>query len=374
MFSLFSNKKNGVLSIILDIQSGLVRGALISSKSNEPTRILSVVTKAYSGKTTIVNTDHLIKKNLKLVSEVIEHLSRDARGHKISTITYMLSSPWIFSRLKTIKVNYTSETEITIKIVRDIVKNEMKNDEKFDTKLIEQNIFEIKLNGYPTADFEGRRAHMLELSLSTSFSSTAFLDKVKTAVSKHLFIKHHEFHSALLMQYTAIREILKDKHEYIYIHTHNELTDMIIIKDGLCKHIASFPFGVQTMLRKVAVATKSSIESSDSLLALYQGNKLSDEVKAKTKEILDPLLREWAQGCTKTFAEIFDFTSIPRSIYLSSHSHFELFKEAIATQDMFSFEVISHDTIDTNNSIVFGKDVTQSNMMTLYAFAYQNML
>jgi cell division ATPase FtsA len=374
MFSLFSNKKTGVLSIILDIQSGLVRGALVSNKHNESTHILSVVTKTYSGKSNILNSEHLIKKNLKLVSEVIEHLARDAKGYRVSSITYTLSTPWIFSKLKTVKINYNNETLITERIIRDIIKNEIKNDEKLDTKPIEQNIFEIRLNGYPTVDFDGKRAHTLEISLSTSFSPKTFLDKVETVVNKHIFIKHHEFHSALLMQYVALREVLKDRNEYIYIHTHNELTDMIIIKDGLCKYIASFPFGVQTMLRKVAIETKTSIEASDSLLALYQGNKLTDEEKIKTKQILNPLLQEWVSGCTKIFSEMFDFTSIPRSIYLSSHSHFELFKEAMATQDVFRFEVISHDTIDTNNSIIFEKNVPPSNMMTLYAFAIQNML
>jgi hypothetical protein len=369
MFEFFSNKKEGERSVVLDIQSGLVRGAVVV-KNLDSILVTSVVTKSISSKTTIKNSEHLTKRVLKLISEVTEHLSRDIGGSKVDKVEYILSSPWIISKLKTVKVDFDKETEITQSIMSDIIKKETVGKvTNTDTKAIEQKIFEIRLNGYPAVLVEGKKAHTLEVSLSTSFGSVSFLDKVHDVVVRHIRHKKSSLHSSLLLQYKALREILKDKSEFIYVHVHSELTDMIIVKDGLCKHIASFPFGIQTILRKVSSGTKETIESSDSLLSLYQGNKLSENEQIKIKKIVDPLMSDWSDQCVKSFESVFDTISTPRVMYISSHSHFDIFKNALAAAGKYNFELISYDIIDTGNEVIFSKGVAQSNMIKMYTVA-----
>ena len=379
MFSLFSNKKKGVLSIILDIQSGLVRGALIEdcqdSEENGKIRIKSVVTRSISSKTNIQNSEHLTKRILKLVAEVVEHLNKDAGSNEITKVSYILSSPWIFSKLKTVKINYSRETEITSKTLSDIVKEEVKNNTTTsDVKPIEQKIFEIKLNGYPTTTYDGKKAHSLDVSVSTSFSSISFLNKVTAVVERHTRIKKSEFYSALLLQYTALREILKGKSEFIFIHCHNELTDIVIVKDNLCKHIASFPFGVSTFLRKISSGTGESIESSDSLLSLYQGDKLSETEKERVGKIVNPLLEEWSNFCIQSFQDIFDPTTTPRTVYLAAHSHFDLFKNSLAHQPPYNFNVELYDSVDTEEGVIFEKGSALSPMIKIYALALNTVI
>jgi len=369
MFEFFSNKKEGERSVILDIQSGLVRGAVVL-RNLDNTLVTSVVTRSISSKTTIKNSEHLTKRVLKLISEVTEHLSRDIGKNRVDKVEYILSSPWIVSKLKTVKMDFDKETEITQSILSDIIKKETDGSvANTDTRAIEQKIFEIRLNGYPTVLVEGKKAHSLEVSLSTSFGSISFLDKVHDVVVKNIRHKHSSLHSSPLLQYKALREILKDKNEFIYLHIHSELTDMIIVKDGLCKHIASFPFGIQTILRKVSSGTKETIESSDSVLSLYQGNKLSEDEQARMKKIVDPLMSDWSSQCIKSFEGVFDITSTPRVMYISSHSHFDMFKSALAATGKYNFELISYDTIETDSDVIFSKGVAQSNMIKLYTVA-----
>ncbi len=374
MFSLFSNKNRGGLSIILDIQSGLVRGALIrdcqSIGGDEKIHIESIVTKSISTKTNMINAEHLTKRVLKLVSEVVEHLSKNTDGQEILEVNYVLSSPWIFSKLKHVKLEYEKEIEITSKILSDIVKEEVKNNTiDTDTKPIEQKIFEIKLNGYLSEDFKRKKAHTLDVSVSTSFSSKTFVDRMANTVNKHVHAQKHNFYSALLMQYTALREILENKNEFIYIHIHSEITDIIVVKDSLCKHISSFPFGISTFLRKIAHNAKQTIESSDSLLTLFHGNKLEIGERDKVYEIINPLLKEWGDMCFKSFKENLDEISTPRTIYLHAHSHFDVFKESLLHKDLYNFDVIPYETIDVGDKVVFSKGAPDSVMMRIYALA-----
>lgn len=374
MFSLFSNKKEGVRSIILDIQSGVVRGAVVLNVPNEPTRVLSVVTRSLSPKAHTINTTHLTKKVLKLVSEVIDHLATNTEK-PISKIDYMLSTPWVFSKLKTIKIEYDEETVTTPKVFDKIVKEELESGlTTKDVYPIEQNIFEIKLNGYSTFIYENKKAHKFEVSLSTSFASHSFLNKVNEIVKKHLHIKNHKPHSALIMQYTALREIFKDKHEFIYIHVHNEITDIVVIQDTICKHISSFPFGISTLLRKISTETKQDIEASNSLVSLYQGDKLSDTEKNRVQKIIEPLTQEWSDLCVKSFEDVFDLTNIPKNVYLSAHSHYDLFKLALSMKNKFNFNISSYDSIDIGDSVVFDQVAEKSNMIKIYALALSNMV
>ncbi|MEK7463860.1 MAG: hypothetical protein AAB610_01925 [Patescibacteria group bacterium] len=372
MFPFFSHTKEGRQSIILDIQSGLVRGALVSRDIDGSAHILSVVTRSIPSKTHIANGSHLMKRVLKLVSEVIEHLAKDAP--RVSEIHYILSSPWISSQLKTIKIDYKKETAIDSGVLADLIKGELKQDMGEDAQAVEQKIFEIKLNGYTTAYFDSKRAHMLELSLATSFASTSFLSKLHSVVQGRLDIRSFTHNSALLMQYAALREILDDKHEYIYIHVHGELTDVVIVKNNLCRHLASFPFGISALQRKIASLTNQGIESSDSLLSLYQGDKLSEAEKSSVQKAVTPLLQEWADSCIKSFVSKFDSTSIPRTVYLAAHSHFDLFKDALLFRPDLSLSIIPYDSVSKPGKITFEKGSSQSTMMQMYTLALGTVL
>ena len=368
MFELFSNKKEGQRIIILDIQSGLVRGAVILKKESGPVLITSMVTKAISGTTEIKNADHLSKRTIKLLSDVVDHLARDVDSYEIDRIEYILSSPWVHSKLKTVKINYEKETEIDQNVLKDVIKSEDKNMMTgTDSRVIERKIFDVRLNGYPTANIASKKAHSLEVSMVTSFSSDKFLSKVSSTVNRHFDCKKDTLHSGLLLQFMALRDILKDRNEFIYIHVHSELTDMIIVKDGLCKHIASFPFGMKTLLRKISKGTKETVESSDSLLSLYQGSKLSETEQNRMKEIVVPLMTEWVKLGSDSFKDIFDIANIPKTVYLSAHSHFDLFKQALIFDNIYNFDVVSYDSIDSGNEVIFAKGVAQSNMMKIYA-------
>ena len=374
MFSFFSHTKEGKRNIILDIQSGLVRGALVIENEDKSSIILSVVTKSIPATTRILNGVHLTKRILKLVIAVVEHLAKDAGGRPISTIHYILSSPWISSQLKTVKADYKKETDINSYALADLIKSDIRQETGTDMLRIEQKIFEIKLNGYTTATLNSKKAHMLEASLATSFGSKVFLDKLHSAVEGVVTVRASTYNSALLMQYAALREILADKHEYMYIHVHSELTDIVIVKNGLCKHIASFPFGIATFLRKITNMTGQSMESSDSLLSLFQGGKLSEAEKVSVQQIIEPLLHEWGEACMKSFASSFDVTAVPRTAYLSAHSHFDLFKEALLLHSNLNLSVIPYDSVISEDHVSFEKNSSQSTMMRMYTLALRTVL
>ena len=105
MFPFLSQKEKENYSLIIDIQSDLVRGSLIASKDDKHPRILSVITNQIPRKEH-VDSSYLIKMMLKSLSEILIKLANDKY---IENIDIVLSSPWVTSHSKTINIKYKEE-------------------------------------------------------------------------------------------------------------------------------------------------------------------------------------------------------------------------------------------------------------------------
>ncbi len=375
MFSFAASKLAKGRSILLDIQSGLVRGAFVEFHHGQPAKIDTVITRSIPSIPISDDSSRMTNDILKVVGDVFKMLTTDSRFGKADTIHYILSSPWIFSESKSIKVDYGKETRITQSLIDNLIKEQMsKNTFSDDTQHVEVKVCEIKLNGYVMEEFEGKSARILEVFLYNSFGSKAFFDKLTLLIQRIAYIKKHEYHSALLLQYSALRLLDHKNQDYIYIHVHSELTDVVVVKNGLCKHTSSFPFGTITLLRKISEATNQSVEASDSLLTLYQSDKLENTEKDNAKKVIDPLLIKWSDSCIQSLSEVFGTIYIPKTVFLSVHSHFEVFKTALLFNNDLNFDITSYDNISTGGRVVFEKDSAQSILMKLYTLVLSNMI
>lgn len=374
MFSLSAKNFVKSRSIILDVQSGLVRGSIVEFRHGDKSKINCVITKAIPPVPTSDDKLRMVNEILKVANDVVKNLLEMNHHGNIDTVHYILSSPWIFSELKNLKVDFPKETKISQATIDSVVKEQMsKNTMSADTQHIEVKICEIKLNGYTMEDFDGKVAKNLEIFLYNSYGSRDFLNKLSNTVQNLIYIKIHEYHSALLLQYSALR-ITNQKHDYIYVHVHSELTDVVVVKNNLCKYTYSFPFGSITLLRKIAQMTNQSIEASDSFITLYQSDKLNEQEKNNAKKIIDPLLASWTDLCLKSLSQVMGDIYIPRTVFLTVHSHFEVFKYALLFNNDLNFDIISYDNIETKDQVEFDKTSSQSILMRLYTLVIANMI
>jgi hypothetical protein len=375
MFSFSTPKLTKSKSVLLDIQSGLVRGAFVRFHHGEASLISSVVTKYIPSIPLTDESGRMEKEILKVVSDVLQSIMGSVGHEKIDTIHYILSSPWIFSDFKSEKVNFEKETKINHGMVDNLLKKQMERTKLSpDIQHVEIKVCEVRLNGYVMENFEGKTAKNLEVFFYNSYGSKAFFDKLTVLVQKMIHIKNHEYHSALLLQYSALRLVNTTREDYLYIHVHSELTDVVAVKNGLCKHISSFPFGTTSLLRKISEITNQSLEASDSLLTLYQNDKLEEKEKEKMKAIIDPLLIKWNESWIKNLSEEFGLIYIPRTVYLSVHSHLEVFKYALLFHNDLNFDILSYDNIPLEGLVEFDKNSTQSILMKLYTLVLSNMV
>lgn len=383
MFPFFSKSEKEKYSLIIDIQSGLVRGALISSKENHPLIIQRVVTQIIPRKIH-TNSNYLNKMMLKALSKVLLIVSEN---HLISSINIVLSSPWVLSHSKAVKIKFDKNTVITESIISSLIDTERnKLETEFGTThkqipniyndlgYIEQKVFDIKLNGYSVSEYIGRAVKDLEISLAMTLSSKVILSRINSVIYKFVNTRDIKYHSALLMNFTALRKMMPEKNDYIYIHTHSELTDIIVVKRGLCANIASFPLGTSNLIRKISHLFNQSDEVADSTMSLYQGGKLGEVETRRISRAIDEFSSGWIALYTKALESAIEMGGVPRLILLSTHSHLEIFKNLIIKNSKNNIHIIDFNLESIKSDITFAKTSENNQLMKMYALALQDML
>jgi len=391
MLSLSLHNPREGISILIDIQSGLVRAALVLFKKNDKPHILYLVTKPILYKSK-VDSQHLIILMCKTLEEVAILITEEGiprakeLGYdhkKIDTIHYVLSSPWVISQSKTIKMHYDVSTEISEAIVLDVVDKERKNfidkfkegdfdkEYEFDLVFVEQKIFEVRLNGYPVEDYKKKKIRDLEISFAVTASSKRILENIHTSVTKAIHVKNEAHHSALLLQYSSLRSIITTGDEYISVHVHGELTDIVVVKRGISSYLASFPFGTFTLVRKMSDLLKNNMETNDSLLSMYAEGKLEPKEEQEVGEVIKSVVESWLEEFLNSLNSMGNRTLLPKVIYLSSHSYYSIFKKAFADTQ---FEVLDFDVALVDKIVSFEKSSEESMLMGMYALALNIMI
>lgn len=391
MSPLFSRKAHKDLSLIVDIQSGVVRASLVSLNKNEVPHVIYLFSRQLPHKTEVDGT-YLTTIMLKALEEVALKISTDGfaraaeagySGHSLQNIHYIMSSPWLVSQSKTVKISYEKETEVTEASVHALVEKErdalirkfhegnLSAEYEKDLTFIEQKIFDVRLNGYTVQDYRGKKTKNFEVSFAVTTSSKYILSKIEEIVGKILRSKKQEFHSALLLQYSALRTIVGDRDEYISLHVHSELTDIVVVKRGISSYLASFPFGTAEILRRLSTALGTSEASGISLLALHEGGKLEDSEHHRVDALIKPVLSDWQSQLLSMLSTIGEKTVLPRLVYLSAHSNMELFKMTLIET---KFEVLPFDYTLVEKAVAYEKSSEKSSFIGIYAVALNAMV
>src|SRR5574343_810375 len=127
---MFSFHKDNELVLILDVQSSIIRGALVHiTKDSKPSIIFThnviIPYKPHA------RSGYLVKMALRGISETIDTLQRNLhlRIHepennipkKISRVQFVLSSPWIASQAKTVSLSFDKENLINKKNIMELI-------------------------------------------------------------------------------------------------------------------------------------------------------------------------------------------------------------------------------------------------------------
>lgn len=309
-----------MLSLVIDIRSDVIEGTLVRF----PSEIIYSASVSLPRKSE-ASGERMIRMMTKGIEDLCAHIAQQKNG-KIGAVHYILTSPWILSQSKLVKVEYPEDTKITDAVIQKIIEeNQAEILGTYDKGMIciEKKVFAVELNGYPEQEYQNKWARTLQVSFAFSLSALNIVQNIEAAVAKTFHIEEIYYHSAILLQYIASRQKADEEKDYAVMHIHGELTDTILSKKNAGVHAGSFPFGSSTLVRKVSEKLGHSLESARSALALHKEGKLKESDHSKMESVINSLVSEWQEEYKKQGIEL-----IPVHVF-SDTPHLHLFEDAL---------------------------------------------
>jgi len=332
---LFQCKSADKLYIMLEIQSTVIRGSLVLRDGDEFPHILfteKIDMPVHRGITSTQLVKNVISNVTKVCENVLKHhsLSLSARsipdlGRRIDEVHFILSAPWSVSQARIMTVEFDKPTILTRSRLEKILQEErrkLQSESRNSTTLIEEKIFDVRLNGYPIEKWEGKIARSAMISYSISISGSDAISRLNDVVAHIVGKKGVHFHSSLLLQYVALKnDIVLNNDNYILIHVHGEITDIVVVSEGHCTFFGTMPIGIYGIVRKFAKGRNMDFNTADSLISLYIGNKLDSVHSSEISVDIDEAGKYWYAEVERLLKGIDPLTTIPRTIYLMGKSH-----------------------------------------------------
>src|ERR1035437_5225440 len=297
--SFFAKKSPISTELIFDIESDSVCATIFLYEANKAPRIVYNNSIAVARK---ANTDgaYLTRNMLKTLEEAAHDASAAMIAPHVDRIHVVLSSPWIISKLSCVEKKFEKETIIRQSVVSDLLEKERAASSKLfavgDAAAIDAKIFEIKINGYPVVEYEGKHALAFEGTMVVSFASRKMLNEIKSRINRFFRAGDEIFHSSLILRYIALRSVLPHHTDYVWLQFHGELTDVLVVYQGACALSGSLPFGSDTLVRKFSSVTNASAATAASTLYLLDSGSNTGQMADVTRSTLGKIMPEWTRG------------------------------------------------------------------------------
>lgn len=351
------------LSVVLDIGSGSVGGALVlfSAKTTKP-KILKTL-RAPILLPEEIDMERFTKAVFLALKLTLEGLGKSGLGTP-EDVSCFLASPWAMTQTRTAKFSRNNSFKFTEKMAQDYIQKEIKNFENsylemFDMagqkmKLLDHKYFRTKLNGYLTEKPFGQKAKSLELDLLISIAPAKLLEKIEYQIKKS-FNLPVLFKSFIHSSFLALRDLFPNQTDFLMLDIAGELTDLSLIKRGNLSETVSFPLGQSFIISEVAEKFRKNKEEAQTIISLFLENKLEESLSNKVAKLLEDASKVWLKSFDRALAKVSPHSPLPETIFVAVDQDFASFFENVIKSDEWGQLSLAHkkfNVIILNNRIL----------------------
>ncbi len=251
------------------------------------------------------------------LERVLKKLAKGKHA-KPTELFVFLSAPFFIGSTKIVRTKDKAPFEITPPYLAGLVKKDILSfdrGQKGDLVRLENEIMQIKLNGYSVTEPLGQMATEIELSHWQSESHISLIEKFKEIIKGEFPEARITFHSFAYASYAVFSELLPEK-DLIIIDTGNELTDVIVIKDGYLAEHLSFPLGKNYLIRSVTKSLQTVPVDTEGILNRYASSKTNNQLKNRLEPALVKPAEEWLGNLGESLTRALKTTILPEDIYI----------------------------------------------------------
>lgn len=330
---------------VFDISSSSVGGAhaLIETKKGETVVSLLVQERRDTALGEEIDIQRFIDNTTKALEVVIDHV-RIADVHHPKVIQIVLASPWYNAHTRIITYTKDSLFTCTERLVQGLIDKEIERFVKEpmedgqsiskDFKVVEQEISQIKLNGYETNDPYGKKVHSLEIILTITLVPALVVERFQSILRRSYGARTINVTTGPYAAYVALRDHATVEADCAIIDVGEEVTDVAFVKNGLFLQQHSFPIGTYELYRTLSEATGSSVEAR-ALVEAYRLKKLSPGSSRTVEKALRQFSKAWQTGLQQIVEDGQYGFQFPTNCYITADMRFQTIFAEIIQNDTF---------------------------------------
>ncbi|MDP2910164.1 MAG: hypothetical protein Q8N58_00005 [bacterium] len=310
-FSFFKKKENSFL--VLDIGTEAIKTLLLEKKDEELVVLNQNI--CYLEEYGIFNSNDLETEIIK--KGVASSLEAIAKGEKkLNDLPVLVSLPPDVLKAEIVSQSYKRDNDLRIskKEERFIVKQILDKSKKEvsarfaeksgimpdDIYWINFSIVEIKINGYPVSDLCGCKGNDLEVSVLAVFLPKDYFKKIQK-IFEDLNLKISKIAHLVEIFHNGFGQKIKNG---IFIDLGGKFTQGFLIKDNNLKRISGFKNGGYEFTQRLSEDLGIDHDSARILKEKYGNDFLTQEVKAKVREIFSSEKKIFQQYLETMFDKI----------------------------------------------------------------------
>jgi len=327
------------VSLLINIGNGGINVSFVSFVKNQIPKFLYSINAPYVGEK--ANASKLSDSMNLLLDSLLRIAIKKAwsnafwsnKNRKFSHVIISFSSPWLILKSKDIHLSQDIPFIITKKFINDVTlkeaglfKKELLKNAPENTgggfEIIEKSIIHTKINGYTVDNIIGRKTKSLDVFLYVSAISENIEKKISDIVLEHTHIERERIlmHSFPLVLFSTVRDNLEEDPDFILMNINSEITDIILINNRIIKSVESFPFGKNTIVRRLAKFFKVSLEIAESQLTMYMSKKVDDSTFDSMQNLLEDLEKEWSIYLEDALLTLSRDMILPKKIYVVTNN------------------------------------------------------
>lgn len=289
--------------------------------------------------TTLVDAERAVKTAcinvcLELGNAGLRALTQAHKEAQIETVQISLSAPWQYTAAKAVTFSDSKDFVVDTELLRDLTKkakeqgvadaNESSLLQTFGLELIGQETTDITINGYSVKNIHKKQARELSfvhVSMLAAKSMVSVIRETKDKIFPRAELKMTTF---IFMFYSVVMRLYTNTLEAAIVDISKEATEIGIIRDGALRFVSHIPVGSFTLAR--AISEQLSIPAEEAFTYLKTNTDYGiASIPEKHRPIVDQVFGAYHDELKVLMGTTGDDLSVPRSIFVHTELHTELF-------------------------------------------------
>jgi len=309
--------------LVIDIESGSVGGSWVRLHVDKRPDILYTKRVRFAVPET-ANFEQMLSATKRALRELGTYLATKTPAAP-ENILVNIGSPWYAAQVRTMQYGKNKPFPVTRDLVQGMVdreldlfnKGKMREWNTYDAENyipLEHIVVETRLNGYRVNEPFGRKAERVELRAWFSMAPRAVIDMIENTLQA-------SFHADIEFRTTSFGygHILSEQlniEQAVMLDIHAEITDGVVIRDGVPTDVFSLPFGTHSLVRALAQEIGCTYTQAHDQLDAYVSDSFTDSAESEIADALAKAENIVARHVHDAFGTIAEHSLLPHDIYV----------------------------------------------------------